>query len=784
MSGDNPQDEIETSEDRDLPRDTGEVIEDIKNLVRSQGYIYSLLMALFGDFHIDPETLHEDDVHSKLSFNEACLLIGFLLKQKIDFSQPESMTELMRMKEETYSLLRELHDSFHKPFIIRLRERMLNGPPLTPEPDPFATGAFLVEPIFYAGTGAYDFQYLDFLERRYKHDFEWLLQNKEFKVDHAKVIFAKLKDLLHEKSLRVQLHPRQQTEKLVAEINDRYSGEEAQKVMSELLPSVELHQYVDLFFDDEMIGLSPDSTEFREAAWKSFYKNLVDLFTIRKNDLAGLAGADAFLRNFSASPGQGCNDRFETAGDYNIAKSHPLIRIDEDTFLLPLPFVLAEAIYESPYYWMVADKEYANKSASNRGEAGEEIALHFLSQVFKKSIYRRVKVSSQKGRDKTDVDVLCLLGSKALCVQVKSQKLTQLSKKGDEAAIKKDFKRAVQEAFDQGEVARKAILDRSAKFFDEKGSEIVLSEDIDEVYVLVLTTDNYPSLTHQSNILLEKERNTPAPLVLNIFDLEIVSHYLSDPFDFLYYVRQRITLADVVRGNDEMSYLGFHLSRKLWKDPGADFISIGQNWAQLIDRNYFPFRCGITTSGETDPLNNRWRSAKFEMLCDEIKQVPASKTTDILFHLYDFSGSARESLIDAMTMTKDKVLQDGKYHSMSLPPDTSVPVKVGLTYFASETNSPDELQKRLMVLSKLRKYKSKGDVWIGFGSFKNSNRLIDCISLDQSPWAYDEYLERNSNQMRGTYKSLRTSQKVGRNDQCPCGSGRKFKKCCGSPTRN
>jgi hypothetical protein len=25
-----------------------------------------------------------------------------------------------------------------------------------------------------------------------------------------------------------------------------------------------------------------------------------------------------------------------------------------------------------------------------------------------------------------------------------------------------------------------------------------------------------------------------------------------------------------------------------------------------------------------------------------------------------------------------------------------------------------------------------------------------------------------------------TKQKVGRNEQCPCGSGRKFKKCCGA----
>lgn len=29
----------------------------------------------------------------------------------------------------------------------------------------------------------------------------------------------------------------------------------------------------------------------------------------------------------------------------------------------------------------------------------------------------------------------------------------------------------------------------------------------------------------------------------------------------------------------------------------------------------------------------------------------------------------------------------------------------------------------------------------------------------------------------------RVSNKIGRNDSCPCGSGKKFKKCCGGTTR-
>ena len=32
-------------------------------------------------------------------------------------------------------------------------------------------------------------------------------------------------------------------------------------------------------------------------------------------------------------------------------------------------------------------------------------------------------------------------------------------------------------------------------------------------------------------------------------------------------------------------------------------------------------------------------------------------------------------------------------------------------------------------------------------------------------------------------KPVRTGPKVGRNDPCPCGSGKKYKKCCGRAAR-
>lgn len=37
---------------------------------------------------------------------------------------------------------------------------------------------------------------------------------------------------------------------------------------------------------------------------------------------------------------------------------------------------------------------------------------------------------------------------------------------------------------------------------------------------------------------------------------------------------------------------------------------------------------------------------------------------------------------------------------------------------------------------------------------------------------------------RGKFVKVRTKPKIGRNESCPCGSGKKYKKCCMNKDRN
>lgn len=546
-----------------------------------------------------------------------------------------------------------------------------------------------------------------------------------------------------------------------------------------VLNRAELHQYAELFFDETVLGLKPESEEFMTASHEAFYKNLIDLFTIDRKELFNLPGCESFMNNFSTKTGSTVNRKFTSIGSYNITTSNPLIELDENRFLIPIPFILSEAVYESPFYWMMSDASYINCCTKNRGNVAEDIVFQYLSNVFQANARRRVLVKSSKGRADTDIDILCVLGSKALCVQVKSQKLTELSRKGDNSSLYKDFKRAVQDAYDQAWIARQKILDRSSKFFDEHSSEINLSEGIDEVYMVIVTTENFPSLTHQTHTMIQRKGDSPYPLALTVFDLELVAHYLPDPYDFLYYIRQRINLFDYFRGGEEMAYLGYHLTTKLWRYPNADLVTLDNRYSQIVDRNYFPFKLGINVSDTGDSIKNAWKDQRFELLCAYIKKIKVDKITDIIFHLYDLPGQARTTIVDRMLETKEKTLLDGQCHSVAIPPDEDNEPRFGLTYFSSENDSLEESQKKLLVLCNLRKYKSHADFWLGFASIKNSRNPFDCLIYNNTPWKYDEVLEEQAKYLpEPKIYSSPPLHKVCRNEMCPCGSGKKFKKCC------
>jgi len=769
-------------------RSISSVLSDIKRLIKEKGYIYALCMILFEDFRVALEKLHEIDYQARLSTKEASLLVGFLIQNKVDFSLPERWQAVADLKKKTYELMEELHNSFHNAFLDKLEENI--EVPVKEESyrqakkDFFGTGNMLIESIFYSGDGVYDFQYLDFLEDKYKLDRDWLLKNKGFDTSQVKTFVIQVKDILQEKSKKVRHYSLKENKPTyLKKVKKQDPIADAEKVVDEALSWLEFYQYVELFKEhlDSEDTLSKE--ELRDKSWESFYRELIELFVIRKTDFDDEISAEHLLNTFSLSYEPGLNANFQAIGDFNLINAKPIIKLDEERYFVPIGYLLSEAVYETPFYWMQDDENYSDKAGKNRGLTGENLAYNLLQNIFgKQRTFGSVKISSKKGQDDTDIDVLCILGSKALCVQVKSKKLTLLSRTGNDKQLQEDFQGAAQDAYNQCLISRKRILEGQSRFFDKNHNEITLSEEIDDVYLIAITTENYPSLTHQADVMLEKDESDPYPLIATVFDLELIIQYLPDPYDFLYYIKQRTSLMEYFKAGEEIIFLGYHLDQKLWKQPRSDLLMILPDFGQLIDRNYYPQKAGVEVSDEGDAIKNKWKNEDFDKLCSQIKLLNAAKTTDIIFHLLDWSGEGRKNLVEVMAKTKRKTLKDGKSHDFSMPPDEAYKPRLGASYYSLNADNIAELQNRLLSLCEARKYRSKGDLWIGFGSLMSSSNIIDAVVFNDQAWKYDAELEKFSKALLDKQRhgrQIRLGEKVGRNGKCPCGSSRKYKFCCG-----
>jgi len=568
-----------------------EILNEIKDLVKEKGYIYVLCILTIEEFCVAPEKLHEINTYTRLNENEINLLLGFFIQNGFDLSPPEYPQKILEMKNKTKYLLKKLHSNFMKPFNRKIMIESKKRVPLQNyreiRREFFNDGEILKESIFYAGSGAYYFQYSDLLEKKYAYDIKWLKENKNFDLEKAKVITEKIKEKIDKKISKIEFYD--------------YSGYEFSDKCDEDVKTIgELHSYFKYFIDIDEIDVDPED-DLIDLVWKKIYDGIFSLFIIEKSEFEEYE-IDSFLKNFSIDLDHENNEEFEGIGHFNIIEAKPILHLDKNKYFILNSISLYEAVYNSPFYWMSDDEEYEDEAWKNRGKVGEEITYELLSDVFgSNSIYNSVLIKDGKNTV-TDIDILCLYKNKAIVVQVKSKKLTKLSRIGDDEQLAKDFKGAVQNAYEQGLKSRSSIFNENLKFIDKNGNELTFSDDVNEVYILGITTESYPSLTFHSNTLLDKKNEDPSLLVVSIFDLEILTHYLDNPKKFLDYVEQRTSKMEDTVSGDELHFLGMYLKEgNIQTDDKS--LSIVLNYAELIDRDYAPKKLKLNISNHNNPLN-------------------------------------------------------------------------------------------------------------------------------------------------------------------------------------
>jgi len=669
-----------------------------------------------------PENMSNLYGRERLIRNEVNVLVGLLVKNKIDYSLPAKETIDQYVKR-SHALLDEIHEAMLVP-VVKLMSAEKGGVGNLS----LQSGAMLREAIFYGGESAYMFQYRDFAPQRYGRDDPWMIANKGFSMRDAAAVVKAVGGL--------------RNEKITMAFN---AIKNAQSSEQTYLPSYE-------FSAAEIAGRARVSVDVAERVLSEF-----------------------------AYPVGERNAQFKAVDDRNLASIFPLIRHD-DQYLFFNIFDLSEVLYQAPYFWMLGDEPYQPSASEHRGKFTEDFAESCLVSVFGRN---NVKTNVNLVRSKSiigEIDVLVFFGDLAIILQAKSKQLTAMARQGNEAKLKEDFGAAVQAASDQGYSCGQLLLDSSIVLKDPNGTEITAPVNIKRIYVICLIADHYPALAFQASQFLKfnPAEKLAAPFVMDVFLLDAMAEMLDTPLHFLSYLDRRTSYHEKFMASHELNILGYHLGHNLWMNEKYDRVHLDDDVGKSLELSMLVRRENIPGPWTPPGILTRMEDTRLGKLIKEIEREPNPGMLALGFLILRMGEKTVVELSDAINELMRRAMADGKPHNLSIQLSSG---RDGLTIHVN-SNPIDVAERNILCYCTMRKYVQRSDDWFGIVVAPDTGAIRFGVHT-QSPWVKDPEMDILTREMqkspsakRIVFPKFAIAKKVGRNDPCPCGSGKKSKRCC------
>ena len=323
-------------------------------------------------------------------------------------------------------------------------------------------------------------------------------------------------------------------------------------------------------------------------------------------------------------------------------------------------------------------------------------------------------------------------------------------------------------------------------FYDDKKREKIKlnTNEIEKVFKISVTVDNINSFAARAEKLGFLNLKSKA-ICLGLDDLITYSEYFDSPLIFMHYLRQResATQNPNLQLFDELDHLGMYIEyncypmivNQLEKDSHVFFDGFRENLDIYFGQKYH------SSLNPKKPVQNIPKRLRELISC--IYSSDIGNKVWLSSYLLDFDHEARIGLCDSITAVIEKQRVNHK-----MTPIICAGGKESLRYclFVSQPGIEEfsEKEKEEYTLSVLLHNEEHDRVRIDI-EVDEAGTIVAIIGK-----AYKQEsipVERASDLMSLGKKNAgirvllykQKHGKIGRNDYCPCGSGKKYKKCCG-----
>ena len=205
-----------------------------------------------------------------------------------------------------------------------------------------------------------------------------------------------------------------------------------------------------------------------------------------------------------------------------------------------------------------------------------------------------------------------------------------------------------------------------------------------------------------------------------------------------------------------------------------DDISTDLDIAMLARRE------GIPGKRTPDGILTRCAAMTLGRFISEIEAHPDPRIIDLGSMLLTLNEKAFIEISQGIDKLAELARKDGKNHDLTVGLEQGA---LGLTVHCN--NDPIEIAGRaLETHCHSRKYTERAESWFGVCVYPGNSSLRFGLHLEYNWESSDEMDAITQNLPKpGGLSELRRSTilkkgKIGRNARCPCGSGRKYKRCC------
>ncbi|KCZ52265.1 SEC-C metal-binding domain-containing protein [Hyphomonas pacifica] len=411
------------------------------------------------------------------------------------------------------------------------------------------------------------------------------------------------------------------------------------------------------------------------------------------------------------------------------------------------------------------------------------------STVFKSAYYKWIPKPGHTKKEWCETDGLVVYDDHLFIVESKGGAFTHTPPATDFEAYISSLKTLLLRPATQGQRFLEYLNSaESVELYDADHNAIGLlcRTDFRQVTICTVTLDPFTEMAAQAQHLGRLGINVGSRAIwpISVDDLRVYSNVFSSPLEFLHYVEQRNAAfaSELLELDDELDHLGLYLKHNRYADYAQErFADAGatinfSGYHSAIDK-FFSERLHDPTF--PCPLRQDAPERFIEIL-EILAGSDRKGRSRLASYLLDLSGDGRKDISECI----DRELREQLGRGRPLAFSTVGGLDIGnttLVYVGDDAIRNAKVSVRLarehMLIAGERER-----LLLELTYADNQLRDVDWQWVRMEDISSEELPELQAGaeklrQIRLT-TDKKTRRKIGRNDLCPCGSGKKYKKCC------